>query len=83
MFIWAQSMIYLVFFSGFKTCRNLRRVLLPSPWSSSILPSHTLPLKLILILCHPLMLVQLTNFLCITKLQHIARCTYKHLFRFA
>ena len=40
--------------SQFQTCCNLRTFILPSTWSSSILPSHSLPLKPILILCHPL-----------------------------
>ena len=37
-----------------QTCHDLRIFPLPSTWSSSILLSHSLPLKPILILCHPL-----------------------------
>ena len=49
----AKYMIYAVL-ATCETCYNLRGISLPSTWSSSILTSHPLPLKPILILCQPL-----------------------------
>ena len=42
-------------FVPFQTCLNLRVISLPSTWSSSIIPSHPLSLKPILILFQPLL----------------------------
>ena len=42
-----------------QACRNLSVFFLPSTWSSSISPSSSLPLKPILILCHPLVISKL------------------------
>ena len=51
--IWVKIIIYAVLLQ-FQTCRNLRVFSIPLNWSSSILPSHSIPLKPILILYHPL-----------------------------
>ena len=70
-FFLAKSMFY-PDLSECQTSHNLRFSPLPSTWSKSIHPSHSLPLKPILVLCHPLIGQNFLLFLCscIQSFQH-------------